>query len=55
MQSYIDLLTILKRSLWLRSHDAGTFLKTVKNMMDRPPVHTKTANFLQADFENCRF
>ena len=30
-------------------------LKTVKNVTDRPPVHTKTAQFLPADFENCRF
>ena len=27
-------------------------LKTVKNSTDRPPVHTKTAHFLPADFEN---
>ena len=30
-------------------------LKTVKNVTDRPPVHTKTAQFLPADFENGRF
>ena len=30
-------------------------LKTVKNSTDRPPVHTKTAHFLPADFENGRF
>ena len=30
-------------------------LKTVKNVTDRPPVHTKTAHFLPADFENDRF
>ena len=30
-------------------------LKTVKNVTDRPPVHTKTAHFLSADFENGRF
>ena len=30
-------------------------LKTVKNVTDRPPVHTKTAHFLPADFENGRF
>ena len=29
-------------------------LKTVKNVTDRPPVHTKTAHFLPADFENGR-
>ena len=29
-------------------------LKTVKNMTDRPPIHTKTA-FLTGDFENGRF
>ena len=30
-------------------------LKTVNNVTDRPPVHTKTAHFLPADFENGRF
>ena len=30
-------------------------LNTVKNVTDRPPVHTKTAHFLPADFENGRF
>ena len=30
-------------------------LKTVKNVTDRPPVHTKTAHFLRADLENGRF
>ena len=30
-------------------------LKTVKISSDRPPVHTKTAHFLPADFENGRF
>ena len=30
-------------------------LKTVKNSTDRPPVHTETAHFLPADFENGRF
>ena len=30
-------------------------LKTVKNVTDRPPVHTKTAHILPADFENGRF
>ena len=30
-------------------------LKTVKNSTDRPPVHTITAHFLPADFENGRF
>ena len=30
-------------------------LKTVKNSTDRPPVHTKTAHYLPADFENGRF
>ena len=30
-------------------------LKTVKNSTDRPPVHTKTAHFFPADFENGRF
>ena len=30
-------------------------LKTVKNLTDRPSVHTKTAHFLPADFENGRF
>ena len=30
-------------------------LKTVKNVTDRTPVHTKTAHFLPADFENGRF
>ena len=30
-------------------------LKTVKNVMDRPLVHTKTEYFLPADFENGRF
>ena len=32
-----------------------SILKTVKNVTDRPPVHTKTAHFLPADFENDRF
>ena len=27
-------------------------LKTVKNVTDRPPVHTKMAHFMQADFED---
>ena len=27
-------------------------LKTVKNMTDRPPVHTKTAHYWPANFEN---
>ena len=26
-----------------------------ENVTDRPPVHTKTAHFLPADFENGRF
>ena len=26
-----------------------------ENVRDRPPVHTKTAHFLPADFENSRF
>ena len=30
-------------------------LKTVKNVTDRPPVHTKTAHILQAHFEKGRF
>ena len=30
-------------------------LKTVKNVTDRPSVHTKTAHFLQVHFENGRF
>ena len=30
-------------------------LKTVKNVTDRPPAHTKTVDFLPADFENGRF
>ena len=30
-------------------------LKTVKNSTDRPPVHTKTAHFLPADFETVDF
>ena len=30
-------------------------LKTVKIVTDRPPVHTKTAHVLPADFENGRF
>ena len=30
-------------------------LKTLKKVMDRPPVHTKIANFLLANFENGRF
>ena len=30
-------------------------LKTVKNVMDWPPVHTKMAHLLPADIENGRF
>ena len=30
-------------------------LKTVRNVTDRPPVHTKAAHLLPADFENGRF
>ena len=30
-------------------------LKTLKNVMDRSPVRTKTAQSLLADFENDRF
>ena len=44
------------------SHNAKTaftrcrhILKMVKNSTDRPPVHTKMALFMPADFENGRF
>ena len=30
-------------------------LETVKNVAERPPFHTKTANILSADFENGKF
>ena len=38
--------TLRPLQLRLCSSDAGTFLKTVKNVTDRSPVHTKTAHFL---------
>ena len=56
---YISLVEIRRSHFCILSLDCVTrcrcILKTVKNVMDRPPVHTKTAHCLLADFENGRF
>ena len=36
-------------------HTMPAHFEDGENVMDRPPVHTKTAHFLPADFENGRF
>ena len=43
---------VLNKALFTRCRH---ILKTARNVTDRPPVHTKTAHFLPADFENGRF
>ena len=40
------------KTAFTRSRD---ILKTVEDVADKPPVHTKTAYYLPADFENGRF
>ena len=47
--------TIVKFARRLAFTRCQHILKTVKNSTDRPPVQTKTAHFLPADFENGRF
>ena len=57
----VELILVVKINFLMQRHSKTAFtrcrqiLKTVKNVTDRPPVHTKTAHFLPADFENGRF